>query len=44
MTQPHAFVTRQIFPEALELIAREAGLEVWPEGVSPDAGPATPEK
>ena len=35
MTQPHAFVTRQIFPEALELIAREAGLEVWPEEYPP---------
>ena len=28
--RPRAFVTRQIFPEALDLIAREADLEVWP--------------
>jgi glyoxylate reductase len=28
--RPRVLVTRQIFPEALDLIAREADLEVWP--------------
>ena len=31
MTRPRVFVTRQIFPEALDLIATKAALEVWPE-------------
>ena len=31
MTRPRVFVTRQVFPEALDLIAKEATLEVWPE-------------
>ena len=34
MPNLRAFVTRQIFPEALELIAGEAQLDVWP-GESP---------
>jgi len=33
------FVTRQIFPEALEMISKEAELEVWP-----DEYPPTPEQ
>ena len=37
MASPRAFVTRQIFPEALELIGEEAQLEVWPH-----EGPPTP--
>jgi hypothetical protein len=28
--RPRAFVTRQIFPEALDLIAGKANQEVWP--------------
>jgi len=32
---PQVFVTRQIFPEALEMIAREARLEVWPDDYPP---------
>ena len=31
MTRPRVFVTRQVFPEALDLIAKEAAQEVWPE-------------
>lgn len=31
MARPRAFITRQIFPEALCLIAQEAQLEVWPD-------------
>lgn len=31
MPSPQVFVTRRIFPEALELIASAAQLEVWPE-------------
>ena len=31
MIGPRVFVTRQIFPEALELIGEAAQLEVWPE-------------
>ena len=30
MATPQAFVTRQIFPEALELIGEAAQIEVWP--------------
>ena len=39
MVSARAFVTRQIFPEALELIAQSAQLEVWP-----DETPPTPEQ
>ena len=39
MASARAFVTRQIFPEALELIAQSAQLEVWP-----DETPPTPEQ
>ena len=39
MGSPRAFVTRQIFPEALELIGQSTQLEVWP-----DESPPTPEQ
>lgn len=39
MPRSQVFVTRQIFPEALEMISREAELEVWP-----DEYPPTPEQ
>ena len=39
MVSPRAFVTRQIFPEALELIGQTAQLEVWP-----DVSPPTPQE
>ena len=35
MIVPRAFVTRQIFPEALELIAQSTKLEVWPNESPP---------
>ena len=35
MVAPRAFVTRQVFPEALGLIGRTAQLEVWPEQSPP---------
>ena len=35
MAKAGVFVTRQIFPEALELIAREAELIVWPDDYPP---------
>ena len=35
MIVPRAFVTRQMFPEALELIAQSAQLEVWPNESPP---------
>jgi len=35
MAKPRVFVTRQIFPEALELIGREADLRVWPDEYPP---------
>jgi glyoxylate reductase len=35
MIVPRAFVTRQMFPEALELIAQSAQLEVWPSESPP---------
>ena len=36
MIKPRAFVTRQIFPEALDFIAESAQLEVWPDDLPPD--------
>lgn len=36
MASPRAFVTRQIFPEALDLISQAAQLEVWPEETPPN--------
>ena len=39
MVSHRAFVTRQIFPEALELIGEAAQLEVWP-----DESPPTPQQ
>ena len=39
MARHQVFVTRRIFPEALEMISREAELEVWP-----DEYPPTPEQ
>jgi glyoxylate reductase len=38
MIVPRAFVTRQMFPEALELIAQSAQLEVWPNESPPTPG------
>jgi len=35
MVRPRSFVSRQIFAEALELIATEADAEVWPEELPP---------
>jgi glyoxylate reductase len=35
MIVPRAFVTRQIFPEALELISQSTQLEVWPNESPP---------
>ena len=35
MARPRSFVSRQIFAEALELIATEADAEVWPEELPP---------
>lgn len=37
MIVPRAFVTRQIFPEALELIGQSTQLEVWPNESPPTA-------
>ncbi len=39
MCTPRAFVTRQIFPESLELIAEAAQLQVWP-----NESPPTPQQ
>ena len=36
MDRPRAFVTRQIFPEAVELIERAAQVEVWPSERPPN--------
>ena len=36
ITRSRAFVSRQIFPEALELIAREVDADVWPDELPPD--------
>ena len=33
--RPHVFVTRQLMPEALDLIAQHAEMEVWPEEAPP---------
>ena len=35
MSSPQVFVTREIFPEALELIGQGAQLEVWPNQAPP---------
>ncbi|HZA25132.1 MAG TPA: D-glycerate dehydrogenase, partial [Dehalococcoidia bacterium] len=35
MSRPQVFVTRQLLPEALELIAQAAEMEVWPEEYPP---------
>ena len=35
MTKPRAFVTRKIFPEALESIQAVADAEIWPEELPP---------
>ena len=35
MLSPRVFVTRQIFPEALDLISELAQVEVWPEDRPP---------
>jgi glyoxylate reductase len=35
MNKPRVFVTRQIFPDALDLIEKDAGLEVWPHDEPP---------
>ena len=35
MASPRAFITRQIYPEALDLISEAAELEVWPEETPP---------
>jgi glyoxylate reductase len=35
MPRPQVFVTRQLLPEALELIAQAAEMEVWPEEYPP---------
>ena len=37
MNSPRVFVTRQIFPEALDLIGQNAQLEVWPHDAPPTA-------
>lgn len=37
MNSPRVFVTRQMFPEALDLIGRDAQLEVWPHDAPPTA-------
>ncbi len=39
MHRPRVYVTRQIFPDALDLIEKSAALEVWP-----DDEPPTPEQ
>ena len=35
MSLPKVFITREIFPEALEKIASAADLEVWPDELPP---------
>src|SRR3972149_8157005 len=35
MSKPKVFVTRPIFPEALDRIAQRAEIEVWPEELPP---------
>jgi glyoxylate reductase len=35
MSRPQVFVTRQLLPEALELIAQAAEMEVWPDEYPP---------
>lgn len=37
MSSPRVFVTRQMFPEALDLIGQGAQVEVWPHNVPPTA-------
>ncbi len=38
LARPRVFVTREILPEALELISREADVEVWPQDDPPTPG------
>ncbi len=35
MTKPKVFVTRQIFQEALDMLSKEADVEVWPDELPP---------
>ncbi|MEO2140791.1 MAG: D-glycerate dehydrogenase, partial [bacterium] len=37
MVKPRVYVTRQIFPDALDLIEKHAELELWPEDEPPSA-------
>ncbi len=37
MTKPKVFVARKIFQEALDMIAAEADVEVWPDLFLPPA-------
>lgn len=37
MVRPRIYVTRQIFPDALDLIEKEADLELWPDDEPPSA-------
>ena len=38
MSRPRAFITREIFPDALEMIRAEVDAEVWPGRASPAPG------
>ncbi|PKB66054.1 MAG: D-glycerate dehydrogenase [SAR202 cluster bacterium Io17-Chloro-G4] len=38
MINPQVFVSRRIFPEALDLLSQVAEVEVWPEELPPNAG------
>ncbi|MBT99033.1 MAG: D-glycerate dehydrogenase, partial [Dehalococcoidia bacterium] len=35
MYKPRVYVTRQIFPDALDLIEKHAELELWPDDEPP---------
>ena len=35
MTKPRAFVSRQIFPEALEMVAEEVDYDLWEDELPP---------
>ena len=35
MFKPRVYITRQIFPDALDLIEKSADLELWPEDEPP---------
>ena len=35
MINPRVFVSREIFPEALELLSQVAEVDVWPEELPP---------